>query len=346
MFSQLDITKFRGIAEGRIAGLTNVSVIVGPNNSGKSSCLEAIEIACSAPTIADILSLAQRRGGRPHAAARHLIYGDAKETSIVLSGETTRSMKFSERATYIDGELTMALEEGLVQPIGLYRATLTVTRASQHVSTAGLVGAMDASGKHAVPTIETGRKAPHPSALVDVNLVRGPRAMETAYSEIDRTGRLDAVVTALRASMSSLTDLRILESEGDFVLHAFLEGGARVPAYLFGDGFKRLLELAAALAQQSGAIVLLEEPECFQHPRYQIEFVRLLQHAAARGVQIVLSTHSLELLDRILHAEWPDDAPHPSVHRLRLVGGQLACTSLNRREAVAARDEIAEDLRT
>ena len=118
----------------------------------------------------------------------------------------------------------MALEEGLVQPIGLYRATLTVTRASQHVSTAGLVGAMDASGKHAVPTIETGRKAPHPSALVDVNLVRGPRAMETAYSEIDRTGRLDAVVTALRASMSSLTDLRILESEGDFVRMARLHG--------------------------------------------------------------------------------------------------------------------------
>jgi hypothetical protein len=44
MLHSLTIKNFRGIATGEIPKLFPLSVLIGPNNSGKSTCLEAITI--------------------------------------------------------------------------------------------------------------------------------------------------------------------------------------------------------------------------------------------------------------------------------------------------------------
>ena len=42
MLSSLEIKNFKGIREGKISGLAQVNVLVGRNNSGKSTVLDAL----------------------------------------------------------------------------------------------------------------------------------------------------------------------------------------------------------------------------------------------------------------------------------------------------------------
>lgn len=145
--------------------------------------------------------------------------------------------------------------------------------------------------------------------------------------------------------MPGLSDLRILKSGSDFLLHTFCGKPPPVPAYLAGDGLKRFLELAAAIVDTKDGVVLLEEPEAYQHPRYMTELVALLLNAAKSGTQIILSTHSIELIDLLLHAPEAEGLAYPTVHRLRLVDGKLAAVTIDREKAISARDDLLQDLR-
>ena len=111
--------------------------------------------------------------------------------------------------------------------------------------------------------------------FVDVEAVRSAGALEDAYTRIDEARQLHGLLKSMARSMPGLSDLRILKLGSDFVLHTFCASEPPVPAYLAGDGFKRLLTLAAAVLGTPKGVVLLEEPESFQHPRYLEELAIL-----------------------------------------------------------------------
>jgi predicted ATPase len=57
--------------------------------------------------------------------------------------------------------------------------------------------------------------------------------------------------------------------------------------------------IVAALSAQSGALLLLENPEAHLHPKGQSRIGDLLARSAANGVQVVLETHSDHVLNGI-----------------------------------------------
>ena len=90
---------------------------------------------------------------------------------------------------------------------------------------------------------------------------------------------------------------------------------------------------------------MLEEPESFLHPRYLKELATLLVKAARKGRQVILSTHSMELIDLLLHGTDVSEG-FPTVHRMSLVDGTLSGIAMAHQLAMAARDELLEDLRS
>lgn len=118
-----------------------------------------------------------------------------------------------------------------------------------------------------------------------------------------------------------------------------------MPVYVAGDGFKRLLEIAANVCSVKDGVVLIEEPECFQHPRYLKELVAILRDSVASGNQVILSTHSIELIDQLLQPTAGSSSDWPTVHRLRLTDNVLRSTTLSAEQALSAREDLMEDLR-
>jgi hypothetical protein len=239
-----------------------------------------------------------------------------------------------------------AKTEGLKETMRRVSAALTLTSPAGNRNSAGCTY-VDDQGKMATPTLVGGVVFdPFPFKLVDVQAVRKRGTLEDAYTSIERVGRVKSVVQALSKSMKGLADLRILKSGEDFILHAIFDGQPPVPVYLTGDGSKRLVELASAiLGVDPDGVVLLEEPECYQHPRYLRELASLLIESAKTNRQIILSTHSIELVDLLLEAGEVEGLDYPFVHRLRLVDGKLSGVVLNREQAMVTRKDLLEDLR-
>ncbi len=92
----------------------------------------------------------------------------------------------------------------------------------------------------------------------------------------------------------------------------------------------------------------MEEPELHQHPSNLCVCARAIVESVRTGNQVVLATHSLELLDYLL-AELDDDeradAAMLSVIRTKLNDGVLTTSCILGQDAAAARLDLEEDLR-
>jgi uncharacterized protein len=357
VISSVRIKSFRGVREGLVDRLGPISILVGPNNSGKSTCLEAIATVGAVGEPGSALKRLLRRGGPVFDALDHIVAEGSKdaELEVVKDNETSLVTKTGIATIRDFDALSVANTEGLIEPTRQinFHGALSHQNIQQH--TLKTIVFIDSKEKISTPWIQSGQPfSTFAFAFVDVQAVRPQGALEEAYSSIERAGKVKVVVEAMKRAMSCLNDLRILKTDGEYILHAIFEGQKPVPIYLTGDGSKRLVELAAAiLGVDERGVVLLEEPECFQHPRYLRELVDLLLFSAEQNRQIILSTHSIELVDLLLEAGEEKKAvekidggrPFPIVHRMRLVDGKLGATMLDRAQALASRKDLLEDLR-
>ncbi len=278
MAEKLVINNFRGVKEGSIDGLKPLSVIVGRNNSGKSTLLEALYLGSMG--FSEDVALAKRRGWHGVDFLNQLAF---EKTS---------------------GEPTVWLDEWPVS-----RSTLR----------SGLC------------------------TFVDPGLVTEEGSLEDAYSSAVDRGREEALDAFAKAIDETGPALRILKRGNRSVLHSVTKERA-VPVSFSGDGFERLLFVAFNLATHTGELVLLEEPECFQHPSYLGRLAALIWAAVGQNTQVVISTHSLELLKHLFLAEAvPLDKA--AVFHTSLTRGRFKAVTIPGPSAAGRLDELGEDLR-
>ena len=82
-----------------------------------------------------------------------------------------------------------------------------------------------------------------------------------------------------------------------------------------------------------------------QHPGAIRQSARAIHAAVKRDIQVILTTHSLELIDALLAESSDKDLEQMSVYRLRLQDGVLRSSRLPGPEVAFARSQIQDDLR-
>lgn len=94
MYSSIQVYGYRGFDSCRLSGLGNVNLLVGVNNSGKTSILECIELLQSGGNPEILYSILSRRGetarvnGRILPVVRHLFAGhDVAGRRLMIAGE-------------------------------------------------------------------------------------------------------------------------------------------------------------------------------------------------------------------------------------------------------------------
>ena len=74
-----------------------------------------------------------------------------------------------------------------------------------------------------------------------------------------------------------------------------------MPLSTYGDGVKKVLVLANAIAQATGGVLLIDEIETAIHKKYYDDIFRFIVKACnAYSVQAFITTHSLEAIDGLL----------------------------------------------
>jgi len=181
--------------------------------------------------------------------------------------------------------------------------------------------------------------------LVDFDSASQSIPLHQVYTMAVERGRRKEVQALLAVVVPGLNSIDIL-TEGDAPIVYLVFDDYAVPVAMAGDGIQSLLRLVLELAACPNGVVLLEEPEVHQHPGSLAQSARAIHAAVRRGIQVILTTHSLDLIDTLLsEADTPQDLNNMSVYHLLLREGCLKYSRLNGSEVAFARGTIQDDMR-
>ena len=335
MISSVEITRFRGIREGKLEDLTPLVVLAGPNGCGKSSVLDALLIAGSRPIRDGIVQAVRRHEGVRY-GARWLFfrpgYHDSSAIKICTAGGGRRTCKLT--VTRPDDWQKFPLRCQIQEVFGGQREgdiLLEFVRGN----------AVEVFGGRGPGTPQ--------DQFAGVRLVESHREDPTVplhdlVTKTTELGVIDQVLSIFKQVVSDARDIRILTEGNDPLVQIRYEDHS-VPAALAGDGMYSLLRLSLELASRPNGTVLLEEPEVHQHPGAIRQTMRAVLAAVRRGIQVVLTTHSLELIDALLAESSDEDIEKLSLYRLNLEEGRLISRRVPGSEVVFSRCEVEKDLR-
>lgn len=335
MISSVEISRFRGIREGKLEGLSPLVVLAGPNGCGKSSALDALLIAGSRSIKDGIVQAVQRHEGVRY-GAKWLFwrpgYHDSCEINICTDRDGQRWCNL--KATHPDAWETFPVSCQARESIEGHRTgdvLLEFKLGNTIAATAGHDPATPQDQFAGVRLLESHREDP---ALPLHKLV----------TDTTVTGVIGQVLSIITQVVPGAKDIRILTEGNDPLVHTVYDDHS-VPAALAGDGIYSLLRLSLELASRPNGTVLLEEPEVHQHPGAIRQTMRAILAAVRRNIQVVLTTHSLELIDCLLAESSDEDIERLSLYRLNLEEGRLISRRMAGSEVAFSRCEIEKDLR-
>lgn len=317
MLSQLDITGFRAFKRLRLSNLARVNLLVGRNNSGKTSALEAVELLLGSQPEAlfqsiarrdeRILSDEERRWPDPDAGfdalqlffgrslsvgAEAWILGDNRSVHLAI----TPRPKMSARV-----ESAVDSEEVSRDFFRFNQSDLVLSVTSDPDPTSPF--ALDKHGQMPIPRTKRRREATRSGGAEPVLFLGTAGASSNTLTE------LWGLTVGNPEEALVIEALQIVEPAVERVVHALtaskqfrfflkLRGHAeRVPLSTFGEGTLRLLTLAVHLSQARGGCLLVDEIDTGLHFTTLEQVWRLLLGAAAKlDLQVFATTHSYDCL--------------------------------------------------
>lgn len=329
-FESMDILRFRGLRGLRLAGFGRLNILVGGNNCGKTSVLEAFELCCDPLSPMRWISVADRRdigsnsvdrvdnvfwmfpvdSTSPDARTRYL--------DIETVGRTPRRLEA--RADIL--EVTGFEDRPSAEFTRLIRNTTARSRnevappdrllESGRALQVNVTLPHDEEPRHALMRLIEGERFTQeadeqagprvPCASVTPLSHRYRNIHAARLSEAKESGLDHEAVALIQQFDPDIVGLDILARQGTYadlrVRHKRL---GLAPLNAFGDGLRRALLYALTLPQVRGGVLLLDEVESAIHVRALGRVFEWLGKACEQfDVQLFVSTHSLEAIDALL----------------------------------------------
>jgi predicted ATPase len=293
----LELENFKGFVRVRLR-LSDFNVLVGTNNSGKSTLLQAIKLGQFLIRQHFQEGLKPRPGRYlpeavlPVAEPRDLWY--RKQWRI---GNTPAVCRMA--LEFADGS---RFEFGLRLIFGAVNSKLL--SAPEDLDVDRLNGVLSL-GPVLVPSsvgIVTHEESRNP-ARVNV-LVQTGRQNETLrnilhdlqLTQPDRFAYLCALVS--QHFVVDLQEVRFEPSTDQFIDARYDENGADLDLFSAGAGLLQVVQLLAFALRGQHGMILLDEPDAHLHSSMQLIVVDMLEQVSRRyGFQVVISTHSKEIIN-------------------------------------------------
>lgn len=347
----LKLAHIRGIVRGELDGFGGLTILTGPNGCGKSTILDALAVGAAGEPL-EALGRAVGRRKNVRNAARWFIHGAGTRTkhgSIVLT--LANDVTIASALVYTASENLPAPATRLspVPPYSLIGFSpeleaLSDTRGQTRDVDLALVAFNGRAEYEVKGQVTRDRKfGLDPVVRLIDPAVQPP--LEAAYSEAFRQGRKPEFLRLLADLDPRIQGCDLLsEEDGTPAVYLTLTD-AVIPIGLAGDGVQTLAQIALELASSPGGLVLVEEPEVCLHPRAILQAARAMLAAMRRGIQVVMTTHSLELIDAVIATADAADLEQIVLFNLVLEAGRLKSSRYSGADLPYNREIIANDLR-
>jgi predicted ATPase len=358
VFRDLRITNFRGFRNFQMDGLGRINLLVGPNNCGKSTVLEALLLLAEQADPAAVGLTCFARGGmesgdssngqkNARIAVRHIFYGHQaildSEFSIlsnnideahILRVGISRASKTSEPNTSssIPGRLTLNYSKTVGDTVSQYNILLTshaewpiadLRERAERLKDDTKVQFIGPEPSNAIiiaHNLSLISLNPEEKFVLDVLRILEPRIVGITATSVSNAGdRSDR--NGVYVKLSGETE--------------------RIPIASLGDGVWRLLGLALALVHARGSVLLVDEIDIGLHYTAQVDMWRMVKGAAETlDVQVFATTHSSDCIRALASLARPDVTTGSEITIQRIEGERAV--AYNEREIVLAAERGIE----
>jgi hypothetical protein len=316
MIRNLTLRNFRGFQRLQLSQLGRVNLLVGRNNSGKTSVLEAIELLGLRGDLAGLVSPMLRRGEqvlaesdrriRREAAIAHLFHGHRLDPGVSFEITGTNDgdpERLSAAVVELDPQSMEEAQRQLFEDDADYSPLLALEIRWEGEDTTEETLPITRGGSLSWDALRR-RRHDGPPRPVQVITTASLTAVEVVslFDKIVLTPEEDLLVQALKTIEPSLERIASLASDRPSLYAPAQRGGMvvkiagvsqRIPIGSFGDGIWRLLGLALSLVGAENGILLVDEIDTGLHFTVMEDMWKLVHETAERlNVQVFATTHS------------------------------------------------------
>ncbi len=317
-FRNIDIKNFRGIEHLKIDDFSRVNVLLGQNNSGKTSVLEALMLlmGMSNPDMPQQLNYFRANIFNPFRNTSYLFHNiDTDKTPTIISEQFDAVKRMLElKLTYVfDGsqsspeingqsatsetktflntlEMNFAIESGGEKKH--YKSSVTINQ------TTGMI---------ANRTVAEGYLEKNSASFLSASL-NSSRLVDN-LSELIKRKKKDVILERMQMFDTRINAIEVINND---VFIGFDGVAELMPIGMTGDGLRRYLNIVASTANTVNNIILIDEIDNGLHYSvYRKLWESIFALASETNKQVFITTHSKETLMKLYemleeHDEYQD----------------------------------------
>ena len=314
--NSIEINQFRGIRQLIISNFSKINLIVGDNNSAKTTFLEAVQLLFAKSQLSSVKNIIKQRTvlnvSESSFYTSFIKMFNVNQESELLdfdiyavsnNGPIRFEMRGRERT--ISGEEALQMSTMSLGQKAHYKKESTVVPETAKLFSGSI---LSQNGKKPI------EKDIHFTSLDNVSV--GPVIKrEVQYipsfghlrydllkNFVDNPEYKKLAISILKQFDDSIVDICYTKADdGCFLESIITADGINMPFSVYGDGVKKILYILNKLFDATDSILLIDEIETGLHKKYYDRlFPVVFELAKKLNVQLFIATHSMEAIDAIL----------------------------------------------
>lgn len=298
-FTSIRVVKHRGLTETTLHGLGRINLLVGVNNAGKTSLLEAVYLLCRLADPRGLIETIRARvrtdpEARPEWLVKLLPPGPTVEGT--LDGGSSLAVRLTASDQPLSPETNLAT----------FLKTLRIEASAPSGRQVSATEFMTGRPRRTLIT-EGMRGWACPAVLHSPFSLADRSVLTRCYERSIEAGTKSEIIEFIRVHIDlGVEDVELVNTDGRFLVQHKTNGSLDLSSY--GEGMQRVFQLGLLFAAHPRGVVLIDEFENALHTGVLIDFTRLVQQLALRfDVQVFLTTHSKETVDAFVLNEYRNE---------------------------------------
>ncbi|MBP3297024.1 MAG: AAA family ATPase [Lachnospiraceae bacterium] len=349
IISNLNILSFRRLQNISLQELKRVNYIVGENNCGKTSVLEAVIAGGGYSDInlfTDTVYARNQKGFFD--AAKNMLIPKGKESSIIsIEQATDQSIRTEIKCT--QDEKIQQSDKG-IQNIKLITVKIESEEsfANSKKNETFWVNFEQNGNKTTIrkdPKLSQRKNGRFPCQFVSFSRYDRTSNIIKALDDVFKTNQRDILIRVLQFFDAKATNFEVVGEDRQILV--FRNGESEEEALFlndYGNGMYKAFYIACAAILAENGVLLIDELEAGIHHKALEKIVRFLEDISIeKNIQIFVTTHSLELLD-VARRHHEEDSF--AVYNLGIqTNGAVVINRMDNKELKLLREDLGLDIR-
>lgn len=315
VINSIEINNFRGIKQLTVSDFSKINLIVGDNNSGKTTFLEAIQLLFAKPQLSYVRNVInQRTILKPNNSfytsfiKMFNIQHSSDRLEFDIYAHTNNGpfeFQLSGNEKSVPGDEVLQISKMSPRQKIEYRLNSSYIPDTARVFTGSI--ATQNRGKeyeNNISCTSLDDRISGPLVKKEVHYIPsfGHLRYDLIKNIVEKPDYKQLAINVLKQFDSSVADICYTKADdGTFIETIITNKGVNMPFSVYGDGIKKILFILNKMVDATDSILLIDEIETGLHKKYfDTLFPIVFALADKLNVQLFIATHSIEAIDAIL----------------------------------------------